>query len=262
MHRQTSSLSDWAGRAVAANAAGKTLRRDSGAEHDSHRVTETGQVSDLRDCVQIIESCKRGDQLVPAGTTLFFEGEASRKLYILLDGWVTSSRSVEDGRQLILNFLMPGAFLGFQSNLLAPLDTTVRCLTDALVCVFPTNRFITLLEKNPALALFLNNRKAEDDKAITDNLINIASRPARARVAYLLLDLHKRILLNQPASSHAGIHLPLTRQDIADTLGLTNVHVSRAISALQKEKLLSFRKSRLQIHDFETLTNIATGAHD
>lgn len=210
-----------------------------------------------RELASIVENCKSCVRALSAGTTLFHEGEVCKELYIIIDGWVSICRSMKNGRQLILNFKMPGAFLGFQSDLQSPLDNTARCVTNAKVCVIPRTAFVSLIENNPALAISLNNSKAEDEKVILDNLINIAMRPARARVAHLLLDLHSRVVQERPGLVYADIHLPLTRQNIADALGLTSVHVSRAISALQREKLLSFNRSRLQIHDFDELSEIA-----
>ncbi|MFK8081604.1 MAG: Crp/Fnr family transcriptional regulator [Granulosicoccus sp.] len=209
----------------------------------------------------IIDNCKSGDKVLSAGTTLYQEGEVCTKLYILLDGWVAACRNLKDGRQLILNFMLPGAFLGFQANLAAPMSNTVKCVTDVVVCVLPRTTFSSMLDDSPALAQSLNQSHANDEQTIMDNLINIATRPARARVANFLLDLHARVVDVYPRQSLANSYLPLTRQDIADTFGLTNVHVSRAICALQRENILSLKKKRLQIHDMEKLVDIASSSN-
>lgn len=90
-----------------------------------------------------------------------------------------------------------------------------------------------------------------------NNLINIATRPARGRLAYLLLEMHARVVRAYPQESGKDAYLPLTQQDIADTLGLSNVHVNRAIRSLRKEQIVSIGKNRLQIHDYEKLKRIA-----
>ncbi|MFK7860777.1 MAG: Crp/Fnr family transcriptional regulator [Granulosicoccus sp.] len=226
-------------------------------EATSFDVAETDHSGVFENSKNIVENCKSCDRIVPAGTTLYHEGDVCKKLYILLEGWVSTCRNLQDGRQLILNFQMPGAFLGFQSDLLAPMHNTVRCMTDTVVCEFPRNTFMSLLENSPALELSLDQSKANEEKVIMDNLINIATRPARARVAHFLLDLHARVIEVYAHDLPSDIYFPLTRQDIADTLGLTNVHVSRAICALQRENLLSLKKKRLQIFDFDKLAEIA-----
>ncbi|MFK7857667.1 MAG: Crp/Fnr family transcriptional regulator [Granulosicoccus sp.] len=205
----------------------------------------------------IVENYKSGYRRRPAGTTLLFEGDVCKELYILLDGWVARSRCLDNGKRLTLNFHMPGAFLGFQTDLLAPSGSTIRCITETVVCVFPRTAFTSLLKNNTALGSALEFSKAEDEKRMQENLINIATRPARARIANLILTLHKRIVSVYPEENHADVHWPLTQQDIADTLGLSNVHVNRALRTLDKEQVLSLKKNRLQIHDFEILSDIA-----
>ncbi|MFK7994500.1 MAG: Crp/Fnr family transcriptional regulator [Granulosicoccus sp.] len=215
------------------------------------------QTSSAEECWSLISDCKSSEQRLIAGTTLYHEGDVCKNLYFLLDGWVATCRSLQDGRQLTLSFLMKGAFLGFQSNLLLPMNNSMRCLTDSIVSVLPRHKFIALLEKHPDLLQLLTQTKAVDEKIIFDNLFNIATRPARARVARFLIDIHTRIVRAHPEQDSKDVYLPLTRQNIADALGLTNVHISRAMCAMQRENLFSFKNMRLQIHDFERLLKIA-----
>ncbi|MFK7992735.1 MAG: Crp/Fnr family transcriptional regulator [Granulosicoccus sp.] len=208
-------------------------------------------------CLTTVKKYRSSNRKLPAGTSLYLEQDVCKEIYIVLDGWVSMNRSVESGRQLILNFLLPGAFLGFQSDLLAPTDYAVKCVTDTVVCVFPRSTFVTLLDENPDLAVSLRLGKAEQEKIMQDNLINIATRPARARLAYFMLNLHARVVQAYPEQSLTDIHIPITQQNIADSLGLSNVHVNRAIRTLHKENILSLKRSRLQIHDFDKLAEIA-----
>lgn len=209
------------------------------------------------DRIDILESYKKGNRKFTAGSPLYHEGDNCNNMFIVLEGWVSTTRNLVNGKRLILNFQLPGAFMGFQSTPFAPMQHSAVCLTDVRVCVFPRIGFNSLLLNNPALALALSHRKAKDEENMQSNFINIATRPARARLAYFLLSLRSQVIKTYTLANNADLYLPINQKDIADTLGLTNVHVSRAIGTLQKDKLLTFKKHRLAIHDVDRLSEIA-----
>jgi len=206
----------------------------------------------------IVAQCESQNRLLPAGSTLYVEGDNCKELFILLDGWVSVSRALENGRRLILNFLLPGSFPGFQTDLSAPMENTAQCLTASVVCAFPKKEFAKILEWNSPLALSLGWSKAEDEKKMQDNLINIAMRPARARLAHFLLNMHCLHVQSYPEQECGEVFLPLTQQDIADTLGLSLVHTNRAFRALHRERVVIFRKNRMQVQDLPQLQAIAS----
>ena len=72
------------------------------------------------DEIAVIEDFKSGHRQLPAGADLSAQDEACDELYTLLDGWVYLYQILEDGGRQILDFALPGAFLGFQPELSAP----------------------------------------------------------------------------------------------------------------------------------------------
>lgn len=212
------------------------------------------------DELSVTENHKNGNKKFPAGSSLYHEGESCNSMFIILSGWVVKRRNMENGKRMNLNYKLPGDLVGFQLDPIKPLQHTATCLTEVVVCVLPRIGFNSLLINNPVLALALNQKKSRDEERLQANLINIATRPAPSRLAFFLLNMRSRIIETFSIKNRDEIYLPLTQQDIADTLGLTNVHVSRALSTLQKKNLLTFKKYRLCIHDLAGLAEIAQTA--
>ena len=207
--------------------------------------------------LSIVQAFKSGDRVLPAGSQLYGEGETCSELYNLLDGWVALHRLVDSGRCQILDFALPGAFLGYQPDLAGPMLHGAQCLTDVAVCVFPRQRFVDLLAKHPGLTARLATLQAEELVRAHDHLTNVACRPARSRLANLLLELCSRLRRRHPKLKPLDVKIPLTQNNIADALGLTGVYVNIILRQLREEGLLVFKGGRLQIPDPARLAKIA-----
>lgn len=205
----------------------------------------------------IVETFKIGDFVLPAGSLLYRQGEPCSRLFNLLDGWVFLHQVLQSGSHQILDFALPGRFLGYRPDLDGPSTHSAECLTDVSVCVFPQQDFHALIERHPALAIRLSRLVARDLAVARDHLTNIGSRSAQARIAHLLLDLCARLRHSRLVSGGQVIEIPLTQNHIADALGCTNAYVSQMLKQLRNRRLLSFENGRLQILDPEGLAELA-----
>lgn len=206
--------------------------------------------------LNVVEDFKTGDRILPAGTTLYQEGEPITELYNLLDGVVVLNRILTSGRRQILEFVLPGAFLGYQPDLKGPMLHGAQCLTDVAVCVFPRHSFPSLMRRHPEVAAHLVSIKARDEARAHNHLTNIGTRASRARLAHLLLELHIRVRRWYPTADDGIVELPLTQDHIADALGLTSVHVNKMLRTLREDGLLRFKNGQLNILDAKRLAAI------
>ena len=71
-----------------------------------------------KDQLDFISGFKIGELTVDAGTTLLAEGSQSAHVYTVLSGWGFRYKLLENGRRQVLNFLLPGDFVGLQASLL------------------------------------------------------------------------------------------------------------------------------------------------
>jgi CRP-like cAMP-binding protein len=102
--------------------------------------------------LDFMQSFKGGELVLDAGSTILVEGTNSPHLYTLLSGWAIKHKSLEDGRRQVLNYALPGDFLGLQGSIFESMHHSVEALTGVVLCVFPREKLWTLYEKHQGLA--------------------------------------------------------------------------------------------------------------
>jgi len=180
------------------------------------------------------------------------------ELYNLLDGWIALYRFEQQGRRQILDFALPGSFIGFEPDFSRALLHGAECITDVSVCVFPKSGFHELMESHPPLSRRLLYLISRDKMIAQDHLTNVGSRSAQARIAHLLLSLHIRATQTDGTRETS---IPLTQNHIADALGLTTVYVSQTLKRLREQNVLIFKAGKLEILEPDALADIAEFDH-
>ncbi len=175
-------------------------------------------------------------QTFDAGETIFFEGDPAANLYNVTSGCVRLSKLLPDGRRQVTGFLFAADFLG-----LAYVDSyafTAEAITEVRVCLFPRGRFQALLDDFPALEKRLLGMASNELAAAQDQILLLGRKSAKEKVASFLLNLAKR---QAPTMNENLLHLPMTRSDIADCVGLTTETVSRTFTKLTDEGLIALK---------------------
>jgi len=209
------------------------------------------------DGVSATQLFKTGDRILSAQEHLYQIGDTSFDIYNLLDGWVALYRVLASGQRQILDFALPGAFLGYQANLDEPMQHGAVCITDVAVCVFPRKSFPAFVERHPAVGHRLTEITARSVARAHDQLTNVGARRGTARLAHMLLDMYMRVRRSHSDDGGDALEMPLTQELIADALGLTTVYVNRILRHLRERGLVIFRNGRLRILDLEALSRIA-----
>jgi CRP/FNR family transcriptional regulator len=176
-----------------------------------------------------------------AGESLIHAGANADQVFNILEGALLVSRIGNDGRRQVLSFLFKDNFVGLSAT-----DTyffSVQAVTDARIACRPRILLEQRLEQDPiAERAFLNMVFRVLENAL-DLVYSLGQRTAHERLAVFLLYLrHRRMLaekLADGAPELALVHLPMSRQDIADFLGLKKETVSRSFTALDKQGLIS-----------------------
>jgi len=207
--------------------------------------------------VAVLAQLKQREIRVPAGSLLIHEGQASTRVYTMLDGWAYRFRTLANGRRQILDFVLAGDFVGAQHALIGNAWHGVRTLTDATFCVFGRE----LLTDASRLSSTLSNDAcvliAHECSALEEQLLSLGQRTALERVAALLLITFRRAAALQVDRGASGVFFPATQQDIADTLGLSLVHTNKTMRRLERLTRCSLRRSRLTIEDIGALSRVA-----
>ena len=166
---------------------------------------------------------------------LFDQYSEARGVYVLEHGVIMIERSSAAGRRQILGFSYPGDFVGLTHNDF--FEYSVQSLTDARVREFPMAVFQRLSDRSPALKANVNRIGGSLFSHAIDQVYALGQKKAHERLCYLLLEIKNR----KVGPDDATVELPMTRQDIADYIGLTMETVSRAIRRLKNDGIIQIQ---------------------
>ncbi|MCB1663592.1 MAG: Crp/Fnr family transcriptional regulator [Pseudomonadales bacterium] len=184
---------------------------------------------------------------------LFHQHSPANRVYNVIDGTVMVERTSSSGRRQILGFLFPGDFIGLtHSNYF---EYSVKSLSKAQLCEFQREQLFALSEKLPNLKSNVEQISANVLARALDQIYILGQKKAHERLCFLFIQMLERM----PGAIPQQINLPMTRQDIADYLGLTIETVSRSFAKLKQEGLIATPSpQRLQILDLEQTELLAS----
>ena len=205
----------------------------------------------------LIESLKRDQAMLRADASIIHEGQTNAPLYTLLSGWAFRFKTLSDGRRQILNFLLPGDFIGVQQKMSDASVHGVQALTDVMLCVFQRDALWELHRCAPQLGFSVTWLTAHEESVVDDALLSVGRRSAEERIATLLILLYKRAAATEPDGPVDGVAFPLTQQHIADALGLSLVHTNKTLRSLERRGLHRVQDGRLYLLDPHALARLA-----
>ena len=206
--------------------------------------------------LKYIEHFRSGTSQVDAGGTLIHEHSPNGKLFTLYSGWAFRYKSLSDGRRQILNFLLPGDFIGLQQEFADGAMHGIEAVTDVSLCVFPRDALWDLFREYPSLGYDVTWLSAREEGFVDDNLVTAGRRNATERVAMLLMHLYRR-LERIGLVEDGSATFPINQQHIADTLGLSLVHTNKTMRRLHLLGLHEIKDGRLRLLNTKALQRIA-----
>ncbi len=189
------------------------------------------------------------------GQTLFRTGERMRAVYSVRAGSVRSYYLTEDGREKVIAFHLPGEVLGFDGFETRKYRCTAEALETSAICELPVNELQALADRIPDLNHQLYRLMGAEIGRDQKTLLLLTDKNALERLAGFLLDLGERFASH--GLSGQEFHLSMSRQNIANYLGLTIETVSRSFTQLQRKGLIAVRRRHIRIRDRERLGTLA-----
>lgn len=173
-----------------------------------------------------------------AGETIAVTGDELDIVASIVAGTATLTRSIEDGRTQMVGLLLPSDFIGRPGRETVPYDVTA--VTDVTLCCFRKRPFEDLLIRMPHVQERLLEMALDELDAARDWMLLLGRKTARERIATLLSLILKRAELPHTLSDKVEIRLelPITRESMANYLGLTIETVSRQLTALKKDGII------------------------
>jgi len=191
-----------------------------------------------------------------AGESILWRGEPVSFLASVVSGIATLSKTLEDGRTQMVGLLLPSDFIGRPGRDQVAFDVTAT--TDVILCCFERDPFEKLVDETPHISQRLMELALDELDAARDWMLLLGRKTAREKIATFIELLARR----SNTDSHGRLStlpLPMTRDQIANYLGLTLETVSRQFNALKKEGVIDFSDRRtMMILDLPALQD-ATG---
>lgn len=186
---------------------------------------------------------------------LYRQGDVISEVFSLYDGWVLLSKALPNGGRSILRVALPGDLLGFQADSNTPINHSAQALTPTTLCAFARDDMGNMLAQHPELGMEIARINARDMAMCQEHMTGIGRKHAEERLAYFLIDLFTRV---RHRDQHNGttIPFPLTQEEIADSIGLTLVHVNRTLRKLRDKQLIGCENRTLTILDEEALAEL------
>lgn len=185
---------------------------------------------------------------VEAKRNLIREGERPNDVYLLLEGWGYRYKLLPDGGRHILAYLIPGDLCDIHIFILKTMDHSLGLLSPATVAVISRETILEVMDKHPRIERALWWATLVDEAVLREWLVNIGTRDAYTRLAHLFCELWLRMRAVGLADE-GRFSLPLTQEELGDTMGLTAVHVNRTLQKMRAKGLISLEKKKLTIHD-------------
>jgi CRP-like cAMP-binding protein len=184
------------------------------------------------------------------------EGDKPTHCCLLISGFVIRHKLVEGGGRQIVNIHVAGDMCDLQNALLATADHNVQTLTPCETAFIPREALVTLAFTRPAVGKAFWLETLVEASIAREWIANVGRRDARARIAHLLCEFAYR-LDAVGLGDECNFELPMTQEQLADTTGLTAVHVNRTLRALDAEGLTTRSKRAVKINDWKRMAQVA-----
>jgi len=206
--------------------------------------------------IEFMQSFKSGEMDVEPGTTLLREGSDSAQLYTALSGMGLRYKSLESGDRQVINFVLPGDFIGLQAGVMKKMQHSVEASTKMTLCVFDRRAFWALFNNHPERAYDLTWISAVEEHLLGESLAILGHMNGAERIARAFVRLYDR---GEALGLLKGgkMQLPYRQQDMADALGLSLVHTNKTLKKLRDKGVADWSKGRLKILDYGRLCDMA-----
>ncbi|WP_454887596.1 Crp/Fnr family transcriptional regulator [Sphingomonas oryzagri] len=202
---------------------------------------------DLEMAVSPARSAAVGDALVD-------EGQKSGELHILLEGWACRYKSFPDGRRQVTGLLLAGDVCNLDALFFETPDYGVRMLTEGTLFSLPRARAETLARRHPGISRTFTRLSLVENSVVRQWILNLGRRGACVHLAHLFCELDARLAPEEHPNTPR--ELPLGRELLADLVGLSPVHVSRAIAQLRSDGLVANDRGKIRLIDVERLRRL------
>lgn len=191
------------------------------------------------------------------GMDIISEGEDPRTVNLVVEGWACRYKMLEDGRRQILAFFIPGDLADLHVYILDAMDHSIGAISPLRYAMLDPVGFEHLGDTHSKVLRALWWDSLLTASIQREWLVSVGQRNALESVAHLACELFLRMKMVGLVNGDNSCDFPLTQSDIADSLGMTQPHVSRTVGELNATSLVTLQRGKMTVHDLKGLKKLA-----
>lgn len=196
----------------------------------------------------IVRTLRAGDYLVR-------EDDHPKYSCLLVTGFAIRHKTAGNGGRQIFSIHMKGDMVDLHNSVLRRADHNLQALTDIEAALIPVEAILAIIVAHPAVGQAMWYETLVDGAIFREWTLNVGRRDGRTRMAHMLCEFALRLQVAGLGDT-GGYELPMTQEQLADALALTNVHVSRTLKSLAEDGLIDRSRRAVTILDFERLATV------
>jgi CRP-like cAMP-binding protein/CheY-like chemotaxis protein len=205
---------------------------------------------------EILERISANPRPIAPHTDFVRAGDPPDGVHLVMSGIACRYKQRSSGARQITAYLVPGDTCDLDVALMNRMDHTLATLSACEVVRIPVTVVKDLMEHHPAIARALRMASLVDEATLHEWLVNVGQRTALERIAHLFCELITRFQA-AGVGTNQSCDLPVTQNQLADTTGMTTVHVNRSLQELRRRGLIELKGRTLRILDWPRLKRLA-----
>ena len=202
--------------------------------------------------VAVLDELVANARSVNAREDIVCEGQTPGDVRLIQEGFACRYKMMPGGQRAITAYLLPGDFCDLHVSILGSMDHTIAAVTACVVADLPRDKLDKVMRQEPRIARALWRATLVDAAILREWLANVGQRPSDRKLAHLLCELRQRLEIVGLAST-SYMKLPLTQEELGDTLGISSVHVNRVFQQLKQANLVLTQARGLAFPDLDRL---------
>ena len=229
----------------------------------AHSYSEGGPLADpalnyLPDAlVNALQLSRHRRVQINRGRSMIAPGQNVDSVFLIAEGWAVARLRIQTGDTQILDILGPGSIAGLSRLEDAP-NPGYSAIALQEVYAYPIDirRLLDVCAQDPSLLAWLTDMQSREAKRAQRHIAALGRLPARGRLAFAMLRIIDVAQQTGASAVDTQIRLPMTQEEIGNMLGLTNVSISKLMSAFRKEGMIDYGRNRILVHDVAALSEI------
>lgn len=206
--------------------------------------------------IDVLAAATARPMQVAVKTDLIREGDQPGPVFVVLDGWACRYKILPNGTRQVLAYLMPGDSCDLHVGLLAEMDHSIQVIQPASIATIERDVMDEIMDTHRGIAKAFYIAQLVDEGTMRAWITSMGRRSSIERIAHLMCELYLRAR-NIGLTSEPFLRLPLSQLLLADSLGMTPVHLNRVLKQLRLAGAMTLERGSLTIIDPEKLIQLA-----